>query len=64
MIRLYESDHGEWFTSRRQAEDIGFTVTEESFDAESLCMFLNYLTGQLLKYEPHRFSGDIINDDT
>ena len=63
-MKLYESSHGEWFTSRRQAEDLGFSVTETIFNEDSLCMVLNYLTAQLLKYEPHRFSGDIINDDT
>lgn len=43
MIKLYGTKDGEWYTSIRQAEEIGKEVEEVFFDADILCTLLNHI---------------------
>lgn len=43
MIKLYGTEDGEWYTSIRQAEEIGKEVEEVFFDTDTLCTLLNHI---------------------
>lgn len=49
MIKLYGTEDGEWYTSIRQAEEIGKEVEEVYFDEETLCTLLNQVNSMVDK---------------
>ena len=49
MIKLYGTKDGEWYTSIRQAEEIGKEVKEVFFDEETLCTLLNQVNSMVDK---------------
>ena len=49
MIKLYGTEDGEWYTSTRQAEEIGKEVNEVFFDADTLCTLLNQINSMVDK---------------
>lgn len=49
MIKLYGTEDGEWYTSIRQAEEIGKEVEEVFFDSDTLCTLLNQINSMVDK---------------